>query len=44
MLDNNGARFIRWQKQPGNYVFPYDCDPSFATQYQQLDGPAAAGK
>ncbi len=39
VLDNNGARFIHWQKQPGNYVFPYDCDPSFATQYQQLDGP-----
>jgi hypothetical protein len=38
-LDNNGARFIHWRKQPGSYVFPYDCDPSFAVQYQQLEGP-----
>lgn len=40
VLDNNGARFIHWRKQPGNYVFPYDCDPSLATEYQQLDKPA----
>ncbi len=35
-LENNGARIIKWTKQPGNYVFPYDCDPSFAVQYQQI--------
>lgn len=34
-LDNNGARFIRWAKQPGQYVYPYECDPSFALEYQQ---------
>ena len=34
-LDNNGARFIQWSKQPGQYVYPYECDPSFALEYQQ---------
>jgi len=33
VLDNNGARFIRWGKHAGSHVFPYDCDPSFATEY-----------
>jgi hypothetical protein len=36
VLDNNGARVIQWKKQPGQYVLPYDCDPSFALEYQQL--------
>jgi hypothetical protein len=40
MLDNNGARFIHWRKEPGRYVFPYDCDPSFAVEYQQLGNPS----
>jgi len=44
VLDNNGARFIQWEKKEGNYVFPYDCDPSFATQYQQIGAPEGAGK
>lgn len=35
VLDNNGARFIQWAKQPGQYVYPYECDPSFALEYQQ---------
>jgi hypothetical protein len=39
VLDNNGARFIQWKKKAGSYVFPYDCDPSFATQYQQIETP-----
>ena len=43
VLENNGARFIHWRKQAGSYVFPYDCDPSFAVQYQQL-GPGAGEK
>jgi hypothetical protein len=33
-LDNNGARYIRWEKHPGQYVYPYECDPSFALEYQ----------
>ena len=38
VLDNNGARLIQWNSQPGQYVYPYDCDPSFALEY------AAAGE
>lgn len=34
VLDNNGARFIQWAKQPGQHVYPYDCDPSFVLEYQ----------
>lgn len=35
VLDNNGARFIQWAKQPGQHVFPYECDPTFVLEYQQ---------
>ena len=41
VLDNNGARFIRWRRQPGQHILPYDCDPSFALEYQNRDAPAA---
>lgn len=34
VLDNRGARFIAWKKKPGEHVYPYDCDPSFALEYQ----------
>jgi hypothetical protein len=34
MIANNGARFIVWDKQPGNYLNPYECDPTLATEYQ----------
>ena len=33
VLDNNGARFIQWVKQPGQHVNPYECDPSFVLEY-----------
>ena len=33
VLDNNGARFIEWTHQPGQYVLPYECDPSFVLEY-----------
>jgi hypothetical protein len=36
VLDNNGARFIQWKKFPGQHVYPYDCDPSIATEYGAL--------
>ena len=42
VLENNGARFIQWAKQDGQYVYPYECDPSFALEYQQA-GQAGAG-
>jgi hypothetical protein len=34
VLDNHGARFVAWKKRPGEHVYPYDCDPSFALEYQ----------
>ena len=34
MITNNGARFIVWDSQPGNYLNPYECDPTLATEYQ----------
>ena len=40
-LDNDGARVIRWQKGGANdHVYPYECDPTFALEYQamQTDG------
>lgn len=43
-LDNNGARYIQWESQPGNYVFPYDCDPTFALEYQSADDGEGAAK
>jgi hypothetical protein len=36
VLDNNGGRFIRWDKRPGEYVLPYECDPTFALEYTQV--------
>jgi hypothetical protein len=33
VLDNRGARFIAWKKQDGQYIEPYDCDPSFGLNY-----------
>jgi hypothetical protein len=36
VLDNNGARVIRWRKHAGQHVYPYDCDPSIAMEYQNL--------
>lgn len=38
VLENNGARFIEWTKRPGEYILPYECDPSFALEYQQRAG------
>jgi hypothetical protein len=34
MLENRGARFIAWRKRPGEHVYPYECDPTFALEYQ----------
>ena len=37
VLDNAGARYIQWVKREGEHVFPYDCDPSLAVEYQQTE-------
>lgn len=36
VLENNGARYIQWTHEPGNYVFPYNCNPTFALEYQSI--------
>jgi hypothetical protein len=33
-LDNRGARFIGWKKK-ADHVYPYECDPTFALEYQK---------
>jgi hypothetical protein len=35
VLDNRGARFMAWDRAPGQHIFPYECDPSFALNYQK---------
>ena len=42
VLDNNGARTIAWTNRPGESVYPYDCDPSFALEYADV-GAAQSG-
>jgi hypothetical protein len=39
-LENRGARFIAWKKKAGEHVYPYECDPTFALEYQNRDGSA----
>lgn len=36
-LDNAGARLLEWHRQEGQYVYPYECDPSFALEYQEIE-------
>ena len=33
-IENNGARFIAWSKDPAKHIYPYECDPRFALEYQ----------
>jgi hypothetical protein len=35
VLDNRGARFMAWDKMPGEHVLPYECDPSFGENYRK---------
>ncbi len=37
VLNNNGARYMKWSAMPGNYVYPYNCDPSFSVEYDQIE-------
>ncbi len=39
-LENNGARFIGWEKRDGQYVLPYECDPSFVLEYAERSDEA----
>jgi hypothetical protein len=38
ILENRGVRFIAWRKEPGQHVFPYECDPGFAGNYSKPAG------
>lgn len=33
VIENRGVRFIAWRKEPGQHVYPYECDPGFAGNY-----------
>lgn len=33
VLEAPGARIMAWRRMPGQHVFPYDCDPSFALEF-----------
>jgi hypothetical protein len=36
VLENRGARFVAWDRGGANdSIFPYECDPSFAANYQK---------
>ncbi|MDP3738804.1 MAG: hypothetical protein Q8R02_15525 [Hyphomonadaceae bacterium] len=34
-LENRGVRFITWTARAGDHVFPYECDPRFAENYNK---------
>ncbi len=35
VLENRGARHVAWDRGgPNDHIFPYECDPSFAVNYQ----------
>jgi len=34
VIKNRGVRFIAWRRQSGQHVYPYECDPGFAGNYQ----------
>jgi len=38
MLKNSGARFIRWERG-SDFIHPYECDPTFALEYQGENAP-----
>jgi hypothetical protein len=29
VFDGVAARYMAWTRRPGEYVYPYDCDPSY---------------
>lgn len=36
VLENRGARYVAWDRGTSNdHIFPYECDPSFAANYQK---------
>jgi len=43
MLKNHGARFIKWTRGH-DYIYPYECDPTFALEYQGKNAPEPVEK
>ena len=33
VIDNRGARLVAWDRQPGERIYPYECDPTFVLNY-----------
>lgn len=38
MIENNGVRWIEWERREGEHVYPYECDPTFALEYAASQG------
>lgn len=38
VIATDGARYVTWTARPGQFVYPYECDPSFALEYAQVGG------
>jgi hypothetical protein len=39
VLENRGARYVAWDRGGADdHIFPYECDPSFATNYPSQSG------
>jgi hypothetical protein len=32
-IDNRGARNVAWNRQAGEHIYPYECDPTFVLNY-----------
>ena len=35
VLDSRGARLVAWDRQRGEHIFPYECDPTFVLNYKK---------
>jgi hypothetical protein len=33
VLENRGARLVAWDRQAGEHIYPYECDPTFVLNY-----------
>jgi hypothetical protein len=33
VIANRGARNVAWDRQPGEHIYPYECDPTFVLNY-----------
>ena len=36
VIEEPGARFISWTRREGQHIYPYECDPTFALEYQAV--------